>query len=282
MFARADQLRIEDIEDSFRLHAIEYYWEEFEPRLIYFDLDDGQIKTLDLDDISFSISKKRVCIGSFIDDEYVPCPASKPVDRFSQCQECGETWIPDQECIFEPKCEGDMCDSPICKKEHAVYIAFFGSKPKVGMTTKSRIRGRLIEQGADAYFVAGTFPTRKAARDQEKHISDKLRITERPNSKTILESLRMPLRRTLIEDGWKWISSNLESNFSLKPGELNFLDSYPLEEPLSEIPRSAESWGNHKGILVGIKGKFLIYKTDHLMALRLSDMPSRFLTRDSL
>lgn len=282
MFARADQLRIEEIEESFRLHAVEFYWEEFDPKLVYFDLDDGQLKEFDLDDIDFSVSKKRTCVGSYVDGEYVPCPGNFPVQRLTQCAECAESFIPVQDCLFEPKCDGDLCDSPLCRKEHAVYIAFFGNRPKVGMTTKARIRSRLIEQGADAYFVADLFPTRKSARDAEKTVSEKLRITERPNARIILESLRMPRRRSQIEDGWKWISRALRENLSMNPGDLEYLDSYPLEEPLPAIPRPTESWGYHSGKSVGIKGRFLIYESDKIMALNLADLPSRYLSKDRL
>jgi hypothetical protein len=282
MFARADQLRIEEIEESFRLHAIEFYWEEFDPKLIYFDLDDGQVKEFDLDDIDFSISKKRTCVGSYVDGEYVPCPRNSPVQKLTQCVECAESLIPIQDCLFEPKCEGDLCDSPLCRKEHAVYIAFFGNRPKVGMTLKTRIRNRLIEQGADAYFIADVFPTRKNAREAERLISEKLRITERPNARLILESLRMPRRRAQIEDAWEWISRALRENLSMNPGELEFLDSYPLEEPLPSVPKHVDSWGYHSGKAIGIKGKFLIYECDRMMALNLADLPSRYLSRERL
>jgi len=282
MFARADQLRIKDIQNNFRLHAIEYYWDDFEPKLIYFDLDDGQMKTLDIYNIDFSVSKKKICIGSFVDDEYIPCPGNFPVSRFAQCAECGESLIPIQECLFEPKCEGDQCESPICKRDHAVYIAFFGDLPKVGMSMKSRVKNRLIEQGADAYFIAGYFPTRKSAREREKQIAEKLRITDRSKGKNVLESLRLLKKRSQIEDARAWISQSLRERFSMDPGELEFLDSYPLEEPLPEIPKLTESWGNHSGKFVGIKGKYLIYERERILALNLADLPSRFISRESL
>jgi len=284
MFARADQLRIDEVEDSFRLHTIEYYWEDFEPKLLLFDVEDGQLKYLDLDQLSISISKKRSCVGSFLDNEYVPCPNNAQVDRFSQCPECGESMIPIQECIFEPQCDGDECDSPLCKKEHAVYIAFFGNRPKVGMTVKSRLRSRLIEQGADAYFVAETQPTRKSARERERMIGEKFGITERPSSKSVLESLRMPRKRMQLEGGYKWISGELKSRLGISPGPLEFLEDYPLEEPLPDVPRCVESYGVHTGEPVGVKGKYLIYKgsNNRLSALRLSDLPSRFISLDKL
>jgi len=280
MFARADQLRIQQIEDEFKLHAVDYSWEGFEPQLTVFNLGDGQLSSLDFENINFSVSKKRVCVGSWVDDDYYPCPSSVPVIRFAQCAECGAELFPVQECVFEPKCEGDQCDSPLCKREHSVYIAFFGNKPKVGMTLKSRIKRRVIEQGADAYCEVATCPTRKAARDKEKVIGQTLKITERPAVRTVLESLALPKKRNQIEDGWKCISDSLETGMEMAPGKLEFLDSYPLEEPLSEAPRYVESWGFHSGDFIGIKGKFLIFRKNHLSALKLSDLPSRFLSRD--
>jgi hypothetical protein len=282
MFARADQLLIRQIEDGFRLHAVDYFWEEFEPHLLIYDPDDGQVSSFDLENLDFSVSRKRLCVGSWVEDEYVPCPNNVAVGRFSQCPECGAELIPKQECLFEPQCEGELCDSPICRIEHAVYIAFFGNRSKVGMTVKSRVRKRLIEQGADGYCVVATYPTRKAARDNEKLIGQTLNITERPATKTILESLRMPRKSRQLEDGWKWVSDSLEASVGITPGDLEILDSYPLEEPLSEVPKYVESWGIHSGNYVGIKGKFLIYKSDRLAALSLPDIPSRFISREKV
>ena len=284
MFARADQLRIDEVEGSFRLHVVDFYWEDFEPHLVAYDVEDGELKRLDLGSLNISVSKKKKCVGYFSDDgDYVRCPTERPVGRFSQCPECGESLIPRQECIFEPQCEGDMCDSPLCRKDHAVYIAFFGNKPKVGMTVKSRIRSRLIEQGADAYFMADTQPNRKSAREREKSISGKFGITERPSSKSVLESLKLPMKRIQIEDGYNWMSKEFENRLGAKTGPLEFLDSYPLEEPLTDIPKCVESYGVHSGEPIGVKGKYLVYRSgERLSALKLSDLPSRYISLDKL
>lgn len=283
MFARADQLRIIEIQDSLPIHAISYDWDEFEPELLIFDTRDEELSSMQFDDhLSISVSKKRTCVGAFVEGGYIPCPDHVSVSRFSQCQECGKQLIPIQECLFEPKCDGELCDSPICRREHAIYIAFFGAKPKIGMTLKNRVRRRLIEQGADAYAVVGTFGTRMSARNQEKTFSRKLRITERPASSTILKSLHISSKRQQIEDISAGLLETLESGLSMKPGRLNFLDDYPLEEPLAQVPKLIESWGMHSGKLLGIKGKFLIYDSGRLSAIDLSRLPSRFLSGEGL
>lgn len=283
MFSRADQLRVMQLEDEFRLHAISYGWDGFEPQLFVYDLNEGEILPYSLEDrLRLSISRKRRCIGSFPDGEYIPCRSGASVRRFSQCPECAEAIISDQECLFEPKCDGTLCDSPICRREHSVYIAFFGAKPKVGMTLRSRVTRRLIEQGADAYFTVDVFSNRIGARRAEQEISKGMRITERPSSTTVLSSLHTRGKRRSIGEIWSGLSESIQGRFGFKTGALIFLEEYPLDEPLASVPRQTESWGMHSGRLVGIKGKFLVYESDRLHALNLSDVPSRFISRDPI
>lgn len=280
MFSRADQLRVAEIEKDFRLHALSYHWDNFVPSLLIYNTEDGQLSNLNFEDcLGLSVSKRRLCIGSFVDDQYIPCPEKMRVKRFAQCKDCSEELISIQECLFEPKCDGDLCDSPICRREHAIYIAFFGTTPKVGMTLKKRVGRRLVEQGADAYFIIGTQESRKRARDMEKMIAHKLRITERPTSSNVLRSLNIAKKRGHIEELYHGLSKSL-TDLDFDPGELQFLEEYPLPEPLDQVPKLTESWGMHSGGLLGIKGKYLIYSSNRLMAIDLSDLPSRFLSID--
>lgn len=284
MFSRADQLRIEQLEGSFKLHCLQFYWDGFDPKLLTFNTEDEQLNFLDLDRLDLSISTKKMCVGSFSEEGYIPCNAKVPVGKFTQCSDCGESVIKNQECIFEPECDGTKCDSPICREEHAVYIAFFGNKPKVGMTVKRRVPSRLIEQGADAYCIVNeALKSRISARECEKDISGKLKITERPSSKMILESLKMPEKKMHIEEGYNWLSEEVRKKLGISIGQLHILESYPLEEPLTETPKLVESFGLHIGDPVGVKGKFLIYKQGNKMsALNLKDLPSRFISLDRL
>lgn len=278
MFARADQLRIADIEKDFPYHALHFGWEDYAPRLLLFDRNDESLRMMNFHEtLSISIGKRRVCTGLFRGEDYLPCPNTRRVGRFAQCADCGEELIPIQECLFEPRCDGGLCDSPICKRDHAIYIAFFGAKKKVGMTLRSRVRSRLIEQGADAYFVVGTSGTRKGARDIEKMISKRMRITERPSSTTVIGSMRIRRKKGYIEEQWAGISKTLEDKLSLNPGELHFLEDYPIEEPLKAEPKIIEPWGAHSGRIVGVKGKFLIYEAERLSALNLAYLPARYI-----
>jgi len=280
MFTRADRLLVERTEDTFPLHALEFHWDEFEPHLECFDVLQKEVAEFDLEDVDFAVSKKRVCVGFWKGDKYVPCPKQTPVDRFGQCAECaGESFIPFQDCIFEPRCDGEICDLDFCRREHVLYVAFYDTRMKIGMSSARRVDRRLIEQGADAYSVIGTFTTRKKARDSEKDISSRLRIPQSHRQETLIRSLSRPVDERGIEGRFDALKITLGEAYGLKPEPLKWLKGYPIDLPLRAIPRLEESWGSHRGELVGIKGRWLVFESDGLKALSLADLPSRFLTR---
>src|SRR5512136_2184496 len=92
-----------DPEEGFHLHALDFHWDDFEPHLVCHDTGDDQVSEFDLDDVKFSISRKKVCVGYFDSaDRYIKCPTTAPVTRFQQCEACsGESFLPYQECVFE-------------------------------------------------------------------------------------------------------------------------------------------------------------------------------------
>jgi len=281
MFTRADQLLVEQLQDKFTLHAIDFHWEGFHPHLVCHDSIESQVSEFDLEDVRFSVSRKKTCIGLFDDDgKYVPCAKSIPVSRFSQCSECaGESWIPHQECIFEPKCDGELCDLEFCKREHVLYVAFYDTRMKIGMSSTRRIEQRLIEQGADAFSIIGKWPTRKRAREAEKEFSDKLRIPQSHRQELLLKSLSRPVDAGGIEERFNALRATLGERYRLDPEPLGWLDKYPVELPLRDAPKLVDPWGSHKGDLVGIKGRWLIFESEGLKALNLADVPARFLAR---
>ena len=280
MFTRADQLLIETKEDKFHLHALEFHWDEFEPHLECYDISEKETAEFDLEDVRFSVSKKRTCIGQWDGDEYTPCPKQTAVDRFGQCAECaGESFIPFQECIFEPKCDGEKCNLDFCRREHVLYVAFYDTRMKIGMSSSRRVDKRLIEQGADAYFIIGKFGTRKNARRKENEISARLGIPQSYRQETLLRNLERPVDEHGIEGRYEALKITIGEAYQLDSEPLKWLKGYPIDLPLNGIPKLQESWGSHKGELVGIKGKWLVFESEGLKALSLADMPSRFLAR---
>ncbi len=240
----------------------------------------------DLGQIDFFVSEVRTCIGSWDDEgNYRPCPGQKPVGKFAQCEDCSkEFFIPKQECVFNPECDGTDCRArkgewEFCKREHMLYFAFYDTRIKVGMSSSRRIERRLIEQGADAYSIIGVFANRLEARKAEKKISASLRIPEFYRQETLLDSLVKPVDWKEIEDRLRRIDAALGMSFGYRSGPIKRLTGYPIDLPLRQVPKLEPSPGRHAGERVGIKGKWMVYESNGLKAINLSDLPARFLSR---
>ncbi|MFO7791753.1 MAG: DUF2797 domain-containing protein [Candidatus Saliniplasma sp.] len=267
MFKQADTL-LKDREkliNEKEVHVVSYRWDSFSPELKVFDGND--LIEVDLGKIDFNVSQEKTCIGSF-EDGYTPCPHERNVDNFNQCSGCAPESIPNLECIFEPQNCSD-CEGRFCEGEHAVYLAFHGYHTKIGMTKKSRIKTRLIEQGADAYSLLATLPHRKDARDEEKRLSEKLRISQRVSKKRKLKTLSKKVDKESIRTGYRSVKNRIPT------GKLIFLNDYPISLPLRAVPRYRPTPGLHRGQMVGIKGEFLIYENNGLQALNLMDLLGR-------
>ncbi len=287
MFVRADRLFHGEKVRWYSRHALWYYWDGFRPFLDLYDLESRRVESLDLVErirfINLAVSKERECVGSYEEGVYRPCPNRVTMNgAFDQCRSCAGTWIPVQECIFEPQCAGDLCDSPLCRKKHVVYATFFGDLVKIGMTSGSRLEERAIEQGADAVVRLSEFPNRLAAREAEKDISRKLKAPQRVAGKQIAaEIARNPGRREL-EEKYNRISDLIRSDYVLLGEDMIVLDEYPGREMLAELratPELVDVEGAHVGELLGIKGRYLFYESleGRPIMLQLSELPSRFL-----
>ncbi len=281
MFARADQLLVEERQDRFPLHVLDFHWDRFEPHMECYDHRTNDVSELDLEDVRFSVSRKRTCVGYWDGEKYLRCPTQALVDRFSQCPACcGESFLPHQECVFEPRCEGEICDLDFCRREHVLYVAFYDTHMKIGMSSTRRVEKRLVEQGADAFSILGTWPNRKKAREAEKELSARLRIPQWHKQKVLLKALARRVDRPGIMERVEALRSTAGGSGGLDPEPVRFLEDYPIALPLEHEPELVESWGRHKGRRIGIKGRWLIFESGGLKALDLSDIPARHIARD--
>jgi hypothetical protein len=277
VFVSADRLLA--IEGGDRLHAISFSWDGYEPHFIVYSFSSHQLKEVELGSISFTISDEQLCVGSFRAEGYRPCPFKRHVIGFDQCEFCSRSIIPIQKCLFDPICDGELCDWDLCKREHMVYVAFYGNKTKVGMTSSGRLTERLIEQGADAYFTVGTFHSRKAARTMEKNISSGLSIPQMHRSADLLHELKNGPDYTSITEIYHRIGSTIAKQFALTPSEIVFLQGYPIRQPLESLPTYSNLIGAHEGEVLGVKGRVLLYKNNGIIrALNMAAIPSRVMT----
>ena len=258
------------------LHVLDFYWDDFVPRLEAYDADARATVAIPLDRLDMSVSEERRCVGSF-KESYRPCPTNSPVARFAQCRSCMGDWAEVQKCVFEPQCTGESCKHrDFCGRVHVVYLAAYGTLVKVGMTSAARVRRRGIEQGADAIVPVLMCQDRQEARRLEKETSARFRIPQElrvsriaaqwthPSSQEVSENVLMTHRRRIAS--WRPVLDE----------EVVQLDGYPMRAYPRTPPSAAEVVGHHAGEVLGMKGRFMIYRpldgTSRL--LDLSRLPS--------
>lgn len=283
MFQRADTLLGKEGRKWMGDHVISYDWDGFRPHLLLYDQEGGGLSTLELEvgrKIDWKISEDKVCTGSFPDGDYLPCPRALPVSSFDQCRKCSSSWIGVQECVFEPQCDGERCESAICRKEHTIYMAFFGVKAKIGMTTSVRLQERGIEQGADAIGRLAAACNRKQGRALENTIS---RLLKLPQIMRVDEAVKAMGRHPDAAAFYRLYEERadiLHSQLGLQPEPLMPLDRYPLLGELGHLSRRHVT-GRHVGEMIGIKGKLLAYRdgSGGSLVVQASSLPSHFLRR---
>jgi len=274
-------------------HAISWEWEGYQPTLVTYDLKAKEVRELTDqfrpgEHVDLIISDARRCVGSFIDGRYEPCKMRNVVSgQFDQCPLCASTWIPVQNCVFEPECDGtnitnERClgkGGDICAKPTHVYAAFYGDLVKVGMTLSTRFMERAIEQGADAIARLGTYPNRRAAREAENVLSKALRATQWVRKTTFLKAQGSIRDRETYQERLDTLLST-SNGVATDPGELNMLDGYPLLPYDPSKAYFAELAGRHRGEVLGCKGKWLVYRLrdERVMMLDVSSVPSHYVT----
>jgi len=240
----------------------------------------------------WQVGAARRCVG-WSHGAWRPCPDDAEVGDAGQCMACfrgrGDPGRAhdDPGCVFEPRCADDptRCACSFGTPEHVVYIAFHGILPKVGMTLARRVRTRLTEQGADAYFVLARAAGRAEARRIERLASFLHGVPEWRTHKETLPQLVRPLPWPQIEARAQDLRDALRDRFA--PEEALERIVHPLPQPLPSPPRRVPTAGRHRGRWLGAKGAHLFYeeapRPGHLKvgergpvaALRLGDLLGR-------
>jgi hypothetical protein len=115
-------------------------------------------------------------------------------------------------------------------------------------------------------------PNRLSARILEKKISRILQIVQSYEPEDVLKTFTQKIKNKIIEEKYDLISKSLKNRFGLNCTELQFIDNYSLEHPLRSMPVLRNTVGIHKGKFIGIKGKFLIYESRGMNALKLDEL----------
>ena len=151
-------------------------------------------------------------------------------------------------------------------KPHIIYLAF-SSEIKVGVTRKTQVPFRWIDQGAIKAVQIAELPNRYLAGISEvelkKHYSDKTNWREMlktDSTKIDLESERINSLKLLPKETLKLCNEQ-----SYKECIINYpIKRYPLKPKSLNIIKE----NSFSGELVGIKGQYLIFSDDTVFNIR--------------
>jgi hypothetical protein len=261
-------------------HVISFFWDEFTPHLLMFNSNNRKVEELPLNSLSWAVGEDKTCVGHFDDESiYHPCPKARKVNGFTNCRECMAPWVPVQKCVFEPQCNGDLCEHPeFCRRKHYVYLASFGNLIKVGMTSTGRLKERAIEQGADAVRPIFECRNRMEARALEKETSKRFKIPQDIKIKRVAKTwTSRPSKESMANVHQHYLQRIAQWKEPLE-SELQYLDEYPITVLPRTAPEVVRTSGQHRGEVLGIKGRFMMFRPEgrgYVRLLELSDLPSR-------
>ena len=202
------------------------------------------------------------------------CSSNQEIYRQGYCKRCFFDLPSTAEWVMKPEMskahldieERDLnYEKKVQLQPHVLYLAFT-SEIKVGVTRKSQVPTRWIDQGATSAIEIVEVPNRYLAGISEvklkDHYKDKTnwrQMLKNNSSEIDLESEKLKCINHLPDDVKKYI------NTSNKPTEI----LYPVNKS-PENPKSLNIVKTQKfsGKLVGVKGQYLIFDNDTVFNIR--------------
>lgn len=148
---------------------------------------------------------------------------------------------------------------------HVVYLAN-SSNVKVGVTRKSQIPTRWIDQGAHEAIEIVEVPNRYLAGITE--VALKNHISDKTNWRAMLKNDILDLNLAEIRDMLKpYIPDEVKDYFISGRAETN-LEFPVLKYPVKPTPLNLEKTPDYEGTLTGIKGQYLMFEDNTVFNVR--------------
>ncbi|CAM1351705.1 DUF2797 domain-containing protein [Tenacibaculum insulae] len=214
---------------------------------------------------------------SFVAYECLNCHLEKQVYRQGFCKKCFFETPNAGDWIMRPelsKAHLDIEDRDLAYeksvqlKPHIVYLAN-SSNVKVGVTRKQQVPTRWIDQGAHEAIEIVEVPNRYLAGITEvalkEHVADKTnwrKMLKNDVEDENLVSWQEKLRAYIPAEAQEYI---IENN---KETVINFpVEKYPLKPKSLNIVKQQ----NYRGVLVGVKGQYLIFEDETVFNVRANE-----------
>lgn len=216
---------------------------------------------------------KKVAI-SFVKHQCLHCKLDKKIYRQGFCYDCfyeipqAADWImrPELSTAHLDKEDRDLAyEKKVQLQPHVVYLAN-SSNVKVGVTRKSQIPTRWIDQGAHEAIEIVEVPNRYLAGITEVALKD--HVADKTNWRTMLKNeitdqnlvtWRNKLKQYIPEEALPYY---LENNAET---ELEFpVHQYPIKPKSLNLDKNP----HYEGVLKGIKGQYLIFEDNTVFNIR--------------
>jgi Protein of unknown function (DUF2797) len=213
----------------------------------------------------------------FVKHQCLNCGLDKPIYRQGFCKSCffeipqAADWImrPELSTAHLNKEDRDLeYEKKAQLQPHIVYLAN-SSNVKVGVTRKSQVPTRWIDQGAHEAIEIVEVPNRYLAGITE--VALKEHISDKTNWRTMLKN---DIKDESLE-AWKqklkvFIPNEVKDYFIENNSEIH------LEFPVLQYPSTPKSLNlsktpNYNGKLVGIKGQYLIFEDQTVFNIRANE-----------
>ncbi|RSK39835.1 DUF2797 domain-containing protein [Mangrovimonas spongiae] len=210
----------------------------------------------------------------FVKYQCLNCGLNKPIYRQGFCKSCffdvpqAADWVmrPELSTAHLDKEDRDLAyEKKVQLQPHIVYLAN-SSNVKVGVTRKSQVPTRWIDQGAHEAIEIVEVPNRYLAGITE--VALKEHVSDKTNWRTMLKNdikdenlveWREHLKQYIPEEASEYfIENNTETNLQFP------VTKYP-EKPKS---LNLEKTKNYTGKLVGVKGQYLIFEDQTVFNIR--------------
>lgn len=220
--------------------------------------------------------EKKVKI-KFIGYQCLSCGLNLQIFRQGFCKDCfykmpqAGDWVmrPELSTAHLDKEDRDLAyEKQVQLQPHIVYLAN-SSNVKVGVTRKSQIPTRWIDQGAHEAIEIVEVPNRYLAGITEvalkEHVSDKTNWRKMLTNDVLdlnLVEIRDSLRQYIPEEAKDYyITSNSETNIAFP------VVQYPTKIKSLNLDKTPE----YEGVLKGIKGQYLIFEDGTVFNVRSSE-----------
>ena len=195
--------------------------------------------------------------------------------RLAQCDSC---IIHPEKCHFEQgTCREPEWGEEFCMQDHIVYLAN-SSGLKVGITRATQIPTRWIDQGA--IQALAIMRVRNRLQSGTIEVMFKQHVADKTNWRTMLQSTSKPIdmlaEKDRLVDACKSEIEELTEKFGFFAiSVLTGIEAINITYPVVKVPEKVTSFNFDKqpeveGVLLGIKGQYLIFDTGVINLRRFS------------